>query len=173
MSFLRKFVLYKKKSSLYFSLIYSNLVYCIEIYGSARLKYIKPLISKYNTVLRILQNKPRLYHNMFLYDNYETLPVTSLNKYFILRLMHRFIYARKTLPAAVNELFKSGCDIHSYNTRSKFHFNLSFNKNSNSNLISHTGPSMWWKLPTSIRNISAFNTFSIQCKRYLFKSACT
>ena len=108
---------------------------------------------------------------MFLYCNYGTLPVNLLYKYFILRLMHRVIYARQTLPDAVTELFKSGCDIHSHNTRYKFQFNLSCTKVNNCNLISYIGPTMWWKLSPSIRNLSAFDTFSRKCKLDLLKSA--
>ena len=63
-------ILYRKRyvlmpqcrKTLYFSLIYSSLIYCIEIYGNAKRKWLNPLITKCNSLLRIIQDKSRFDH---------------------------------------------------------------------------------------------------------------
>ena len=97
-------ILYRKKyvlgpqcrKQLYFSLIYSSLIYCIEIYGNAKRKFLNPLIIKCNSLLRIIQDKSRFDHIKDLYVTYNTLPVHLLYKLFVLKLMHRFIYCRQS-----------------------------------------------------------------------------
>ena len=170
-------ILYRKKyifssycrQNLFFSLIYSLLVYCVEIYGCAKSKFLRPLIIKCNVVLRILQDKPRTYHVKDLYLNYNTLPVDLLHKFFILKLMHRFVYNRQDLPDAISNLFTANNDVHNYNTRSKYHFNLSNVTVFKSNMISFSGPCLWSKLPLQIRSIPSVHIFNSQCKHELQK----
>ena len=108
--------------------IYSSLIYCIEIiYGNAKSKYLNPLIIKCNNLLRIIQDRTRFDHVRDLYITYNTLPVHLLYKLFLLKLMHRFIYCRQSLPDVISMLFCSNVDVHSYNTRFKYHFNLILN----------------------------------------------
>ena len=143
-------ILYRKKyafsshcrRNLYFSLIYPLLVYCVEIYGCAKMKYLHRLIIKCNVVLMISQNKSRTSHVNELYLNYNMLPVALLHKFFTLKLMHRFVFNRQDLPTAISSLFVSNFEVHNYNTRLKYHFNLNNVNTFNSNLISFFGPCM-------------------------------
>ena len=158
-------ILYRKKyvigsqcrKNLYFSLIYSSLIYCIEIYGSAKRKYLNPLIIKCNSLLRSLQDRTRFDHVKDLYITYNTLPVHLLYKLFLLKLMHRFIYCRQSLPDVISKLFCSNIDVHSYNTRSKYQFNLNYATKCNS--ISYNGPSMCLNLPSNIRDCPSHSGF--------------
>jgi len=47
------------KRNIYFALVYSNRVYCVEVYAQTNKKYLNPLITKCNNLLRILLNKPK------------------------------------------------------------------------------------------------------------------
>ena len=80
------------KRNIYFALAYSHLIYCIEIYGKAKVSVLNPLVTKCNALLRILQNKPRLSSTKDLYTSYNTLPIHFLYKLAILNFMHRIIY---------------------------------------------------------------------------------
>ena len=92
-------ILYRKKyvlglqcrKKLYFALVYSSLIYCIEVYGNAKYKFLNPLVIKCNSLLRIIQDKTRYDHVKDLYISYNTLPVHLLYKLFLLKLMHRCI----------------------------------------------------------------------------------
>ena len=166
-------IIYRKKyllsarcrKNIYFGLVYSSLVYCIEVYGRAKKSVLKPLIVKCNTFLRILQDKPRRYSIKELYRNYETLPVNLLYKLFILKLMYRVVYCKCLLPSVIVNLFSINDDIHSYNTRSRHEFNIQANSCTNS--ISYIGPSMWLKLPRTNRELSSLASFLHHCKLLL------
>jgi len=155
------------EKNLYFALIYSSLLYCVEIYGTAKYKYINPLIIKCNSVLRILQDKPRTYRVSCLYNNYNTLPVNLLHKLCILKLMHRFIYNRCSVPTVFSNLFVCNNEVHTYNTRSKFDFSLNYVRCHNS--LAFIAPVMWRKLPLHVRNCSSSSQFLNMCKLELFK----
>lgn len=162
----KKYVLLPQcRKNLYFSLIYSSLIYCIEVYGNAKRKLLNPLIIKCNSLLRIIQDKSRFDHVRDLYIAYNTLPVHLLHKLYLLKLMHRFIYSRQCLPVVISKLFCSNNDVHSYNTRLKHHFNLNYVTNFNS--ISLIGPSIWAKLPNSIKDCPSLSGFLHLCKASL------
>ena len=105
-------ILYRKKyllpthcrKKIYFALVYSSLIYCIEVYGRAKKSVINPLFIKCN-LLRILQEKPRSYSVKELYKQYNTLPVNLLYKLFILKLMYRVVYCKDYLPEVIIKLF--------------------------------------------------------------------
>src|ERR1700759_151394 len=166
-------IIYRKKyllpvhyrKNIYFALVYSSLIYCIEVYGRARQSVLNPLIVKCNTLLRILQDKPRSYSVKELYRNYDTLPVNLLYKLFILKLMYRVVYCRFLLPSVIVNLFSINDDFHCYNTRSRHEFNIQANSCANS--ISYIGPSMWFKLPRSNRELSSLSSFLHHCKLQL------
>ena len=166
-------ILYRKKyllpmfcrKNIYFALVYSSLIYCIEVYGKARKSVLNPLIVKCNLLLRILQDKPRTHNVKELYKQYDTLPVNLLYKLFILKLMYRVVYCRSCLPNVISNLFIINDNIHSHNTRSRHEFNIQANSCVNS--ISFIGPSLWFKLPRINREYSSVLEFVSECKIYL------
>ena len=137
-------------------------MYCIEIYGNAKHKLLHPLIIKCNSLIRVIHDKTRFDHVKDLYVTYNTLPVHLLYKLFVLKLMHRFIYCRNSLPTVISKLFCSNSDIHTFNTCFKHQFNLNYVTNSNS--ISFVGPSMWLKLPNDIKQCPSLSGFIRLCK---------
>jgi len=154
------------EKNLYFALAHSSLVYCIEIYGRANHSVLNPLKVKCNCLLRLLQDKPKMYNTKDLYSNYNTLTVHLLFKLSVLKLMHRFIYNRHVLPKVIAELFSSNNDIHAYNTRFRHEFNLQSSCCVKS--LSYIGPSLWLKLPRDVTTCFNINTFSKLCKNKLF-----
>ena len=126
---------------------------------------LNPLIIKCNSLLRILQDKPRFFSVKELFRNYDTLPVKLLYKLFILKLMYRIVYCRYLLPSVIVNLFSTNDDIHTYNTRSRHEFNIQANSCANS--ISYIGPSKWLKLPRTNRELSSLSSFLHHCKLLL------
>ena len=98
--------------NIYFALDYSSLVYGIGTYCNTTLTILKPLIIKCNSLLRVLQDKPRRYKTIDLHKNYNTLPVNQLYNLFAAKLMHRFYFDKNNIPYAINEMFVVTCDIH-------------------------------------------------------------
>ena len=74
------------KRNIYFAIIYSSLVYGIEVYANTYKSYLNPLIIKCNCLLRLVQNESRMRRVIDLYKTYNTLPVDLLFKLYIMKL---------------------------------------------------------------------------------------
>jgi len=151
--------------NVYFSLIHSVLIYGIEIYGNASYCHLKPLITKCNTLLRVLQFSNKSTKVVDLYKKYHTLPIDSLFHYYILKLMHRCLHDNSGLPKVINNLFTINTSIHDHNTRSHsdFHLSNSIDKNS----LAFLGPKLWSKLPQVIKEVSSQSIFLNLVKNHL------
>ena len=152
------------RKNLYFALIHSALLYGIELYGNVNKCLLNPLLVKCNFLLRLLQNKPRLTSTKTLYSSYETLPIYSLYKLCICKLMHSITYNSDSIPVVIKNLFILNNAIHCHHTRS---FNLFHVQGKISpEAISFVGPSLWRKLPNSIRDCPNLSIFEKLCKTY-------
>ena len=79
--------------------------YCIEIYANTTRSNLNSLIKKCNSMLRVLQNKPRRTSLYELYSKFNTLPVNLLFKLFALKLLHRCLYNKRAVPKVISSLF--------------------------------------------------------------------
>jgi len=148
------------KRNVYFALVYSKLVYGVEVYANTCMSYLKPLIIKCNSLLRVLQNAKRTTRNKDLYKNYNTLPVNMLFNLNLMKLMHNCLYSSSTMPKVICNLFKTGDDVHNYNTRnSKMFFIFFISDCVSRNSIQYIGPSLWSKLPNYLRTCSSNHKF--------------
>src|SRR6267154_1451177 len=64
----------KCKKNIYFALIHSSIIYCIEAEGNVTKSKFRPLIIKCNRLLRLLQSKPRRTPLHDLYFAFSILP---------------------------------------------------------------------------------------------------
>ena len=147
------------------SLVYPILLYGIEIYANVSYSTFKPLIVKCNSLLRILQHKPRRFNTIDLCKNYNTLPIDLLHKLFVLKLTHRRWYHQTTLPGVINNLFIINDSIHHHNTRRMHAFHLKGDCSRKS--IEYIGPSLWANLPLNIAECSSEVAFITSCKSHL------
>lgn len=155
------------KKKIYFALIHSNLIYCIEVYANTSLTNLNKLIVKVNSLLRVLQNRPRRTHITELYSCFDTLPVDLLFKFFTLKLVHKCMFVNTNVPVVIKNLFKVGTNLHSHNTRTSKNFILQNNINPES--ISFYAPSLWNKLPVSLQTTQSCNIFTNQLKTQLLQ----
>ena len=153
------------KKSLYMSLVYPILLYGIEIYANVPYSTLKPLIVKCNSLLRILQHKPRRFNTIDLYKNYNTLPIDLLYKLSILKLIHRCLYHQTALPSVINKLFIKNDSVHHHNTRRMHSFHLK--RDCSRKSIEYIGPSLWANLPLNIAECSSEVAFITSCKSHL------
>ena len=147
------------------NLVHSVFIYGIEIYGNASYCHLKPLITKCNTLLRVLQFSNKFTKIVDLYKKYNTLPVDCLFNYYILKLMHRCMYDCFGLPKVIRNLFTINKSIHDHNTRSHsdFHLSNSIDKNS----LAFLGPKLWSKLPQEIKDVTSQSIFLKLIKNHL------
>jgi len=156
------------KKNIYFALVYSNLIYCIEVYANVNKSCLHSLSVKCNRLLRVLQNKPRRTRLYDWFSNFDTLPIDLLFQLYTMKLMHRCLFDSSNIPKPISNLFTRCSDVHSHNTRSKANFAIQMQFNPKS--IAFYGPSMWSKLPTNFRNNASLTSFSKQYKASLLNS---
>ena len=143
---------------LYFSFVYSKVLYGIEMYGRSTNKALKPLQVACNRALRTLQNKAHLYPTKLLYRNFGTLPVRGLNKFRLCTLMYNCIHNPTCVPPVIKSLLHRNRDIHKYSTRNMNDFNFSLCSKFHHDPI-FFGSHLWNKLPLVLKQTDKISTF--------------
>ena len=153
------------KKDIYFALIHSILIYCIEIYANVSKSILHPLIVKCNRLLRLMQSKSRRTPVPELYSTFSTIPVDKQFQFYTIKIIHKFIYDSSKLPTSIANLFTRCSSVHGHSTRNKDFIFIPSDSNPNS--IKFYGPSMWSKLPISLQSDSNLYSFSRTFKQYL------
>ena len=159
------------KKQIYFALVNSIIIYCIEVYANVTQSILKPLIVKCNRLLRLLQAKPRRTPVLDLYSSFSTLPVDKLFQFYTLKLIHKCVYNSYNLPSSIVNYFIKTNTVHSHLTRrSGFLF---IQSDSSPASIAFYGPVLWNKLLASstpsiaLQNDSILVSFLRACKDFL------
>ena len=119
-------MIYKKRSlipvtcrkNLYFSLIYSCVIYGIFVFESANNSVLAPLLISCNRVLRALQGKPRHYPVSLLYSNFNTLLICLI--LYLLDIVYRCNNIKSSIPSVIHSMFVLNDFVHHFNTKSRF-----------------------------------------------------
>ena len=155
----------KCKNDIYFALVHSTLIYCIEAYGNVCKSVINPLVVKCNRLLRLLQLKARRTPTRELYLAFNTLPFHLLYDFYSAKFIHKCLYRSSQVPVSVRSWFSRGSSLHAHNTRHSDCFILKANCNPKS--IIFTGPSLWAKLPTHLQSDPSPTSFHKHYKDFL------
>ena len=83
---------------LYFTLVYSRILYAVEIYANTYITYLHDLMIINNRILRILQHKPIHTSTIDLHRSFNTLPVDKLFQYQILLHAHAIYFHPESVP---------------------------------------------------------------------------
>jgi len=86
---------------LYFSMLHSHIVYCLNIYGCANTTSLQKIRVKQKEAVRIVCNAPYRAHTAPLFKQLCILPLDELIKCNSLKFMHNFI--NQKLPFSFNE----------------------------------------------------------------------
>ena len=89
--------------SLYFTLVYPHLIYCIEVWGGAAQTHLLPLYRIQKKIVRIMTSSGYREHTADLFIQLELLNVNQLYIYHVLFFMYKFI--RNSLPPVFNNFF--------------------------------------------------------------------
>jgi hypothetical protein len=93
----------KALKSLYYSLIHSHLIYCIQIRSCANQSSINSLFIEQKAAICIINLKSYNAHTESLFKSSAILPLPTLIDYFKLQFMHHFSYNH--LPASFNNMW--------------------------------------------------------------------
>ena len=153
---------------LYFSIVYPRILYGIELYANTYTSYLENLLKLNNKILRILQFKPRMSSTPELYACYGTLPITLLFKYQILLFVRKYVHDFSLLPSVFTDFLKVNALHHSFNTRIKNDFHVTYySTNYGSRSYSTICCKYWNDLPSHLKSLSSLPIFSSHLKKYL------
>lgn len=152
--------------SLYHSLFYPYLTYCVEVWGTTyktNLNSIKILQKKF---IRLICNANYHDHTNPLFVRLKLLKFDELAQLKTLLVMYHA--KQNKLPLNIQSLFQFGNANCQYSTRQKHNFRTqSFRTTSKQHCISITGPQFWSKLPNSIKTSISFWQFKNKVTQYL------
>ena len=137
----RKYLLKESLISLYYSFIYSYLIYCNHVWGLACKTHLDSLIKLQKRAIRIIVGvHPRTYTEP-LFQKLKLLKCEDINKHLIGRLMFRI--QNNELPIFQN-FFKRNRDVHFHDTRQKDYFHIPpFKTKLGKASLRYNGASIW------------------------------
>jgi hypothetical protein len=93
---------------LYYAMVHSHLVYCINIYSCATETCLNKLKIKQKEAIRLICNAGYRDHTALLFAQLKILPLTQLIKYSSLKFMHSF--AHNMLPFSFRQMWITNRD---------------------------------------------------------------
>jgi len=156
--------------SLYYSLFYSHLSYCLLVWGNTHSSYLNPLNVLHNKFIRTLLYLPKRTPTSSIYLQTSLLPIESLYKYFVAIFIFKFLNFPHLLPPALLSLFLTSSRMHIYVTRAIYSHSL-FHIHSSSQLrhrqISVSGPQIWVSIPLLIKDQPTITLFKRELRTFL------
>ena len=183
---LRPFVNLNIMKNIYYALIYSHLVYAIEVWGSASDIHLSKLLTLQKRAVRLMTYKDELpvlpgplYPSLPLFLDLGFLKVKDIFTLQISKFIHKCIFLN--IINNFNNWFRLSKDVHSYLTRANYNISLlgntnnlfiPFGRTTNYGLkqIRINGPKIWNSLPSDIRNIKSLIKFKSSLKYYLLET---
>ena len=183
---IRPFINIKIMKTLYYSLVYSHLIYAIEIWGAADVTHLNRLYNLQKRIIRLItfSDKRQIDYSFLpsepLFFRMEIHKIFDLFKLKISKFI--FNCLNETNPVNFHSWFVLTSQVHRHNTRSKFididnslttrtlfvpyarttHYGLK--------LIKVQGSKIWNSLPPTIRNNVSINSFINELKKLLINS---
>ena len=149
--------------SLYYSLVFSNLIYCISAWGGCKENALHPIVMLQKRIVRIICGVPTLIPSAQLFRGQFILNMRETHAYMV------GIFVYKSLTSRDTGFFLRRSDV-TYGLRSSDSVSLvvpfttiSHSKQS----IQFAGPKTFNSLPAHIRNLEGFDTFKRSLKRFL------
>jgi hypothetical protein len=102
---IKNFVTPSALKMLYFAMVHSHIVYCINVYSCANITSLNPLKLKQKEAIRVITNAGYRDHTGPLFKRLSILPLDDLIKYSQLKFMHNFYHNK--LPFSFNETWIS------------------------------------------------------------------
>ena len=160
------------RKTVYHAFIHSRLNYASEIYVNTTRKYIQPLISTQNKILRILQFQTIRTNINKVYKDFGILKLKDLHKFNICCIVHKFIHFPDMLPDAVSEMFCTNAQVHNYDTRHKrdIHPLKTKTKSYGEKTISYQGRTCWNTLPNDLKENMSGSQFKNKLKLHFLNN---
>ena len=168
---LKKFVNIHTLKTIYYSLIYSHLKYCITSWGKAAKTIIQPIINTQKRIIRIMTGSNCQTNSSSLFTKLKILKLCDVYKLQMGITIHN-IKNNKWQINNTNYLLSNLNTIHKYNTRISKNSNYYIHSiwtNLGKSSIMFAGPQVWQGVPNEIKNYSK-HTFKKAYTKFLLQS---
>ena len=157
-------------TQIYYSFIYSKLRYAIEIYGTAKVSYLRPLQVLQNRLIKQLTNKPRRYPTDLLYRENNLLKIKEIHSYCMCGLLYN--HCNNNLPNAISQVISHSNVTDCFMlTRNNNLFKVTrHNSHHGKLLLNNYGYNLWQPLPNSIKSAKSLKSFQSKLKDNLINN---
>ena len=151
--------------SLYNSLVYPYLSYCIHVWGSAYEVHLSDLVVLQKRIIRIISGVPPRAHTAPLFSDMKLLNIDGIYKYTVGLFMYKFM--GNMLPPLF-DMFELNMNVYSYNTRNRAMFHIPLCRtNRSQRTIKYMGSKFWNILASNININCKIGTFKKYLKKYI------
>ena len=152
--------------TLYYSLVYPYLVYCVSVWGSTYPSNIKRILLLQKKVVRIISGSAFDAHTEPIFKQLKILKLCDIFRFQVGKII--FLFKKRRLPIAFNNLFMIRSQLHSYNTRNSSSFyTFSCRTNIRQFAIRTQGPRLFNSLNSEICNAANISLFKSKLKTFL------
>ena len=152
--------------SLYYSLVYPYLIYCVSVWGSTYQSNLNRIIVLQKKIIRIISKVSFDAHTGVLFKEQEILKFSDIYLYQIGKFM--YLFKRSLLPNYFRDMFTLASQIHSYKTRNSNLFYIPYCRtNLRKFSIRFQGPSFFNSLSREIQNSETISLFGKRLKKFL------
>ena len=154
--------------SLYNSLVYPYLCYCIHVWGSAYGVYLADLIILQKKIVRIICGVPPRTHSQPLFKELKILNISDIYIYNIGLFMYKYI---NQMSPPIFDMFVLNSDIHSYGTRNSNMFHIpACPTNRSQKTLKYTGAKCWNSISSGISTNCKIGTFKKHLRSYILSN---
>ena len=158
------FVPNQNKPALYYAYEYSKIQYGIEVYSSAKDKWINKTQIKQNRALKVLFNKDFFTPTQELHKDLDLLLVKDIGKLNTLKFVHR--QRNNKTPSIFDNYFIENKDKHKHNTRQTHNLHIKRpNDSYGKNKIQYRGAKLWNAIPQASREVTCNKNFGNKIKK--------
>ena len=153
--------------AVYFAMIHPHIQYGIELYANTSKKYLKPLITLNNKILRILQSEHIRTHTNSLYTNYNALNIPLLFRFQVLKFVLMFYNYNSIIPVIYSNYFAINNTIHTYDTRQSAELrSVGCKKSIGQRSIMYLGVKLWNEIDSDLKGHMSIHTFKRILKKH-------
>ena len=155
-------------TTLYYSLIYPYLSYCIHVWGGTYVSHLHDLFCLQKRVIRILSGAPPRTHSSPLFCSLAILKLDQVYKYTVGLFMFKVVNG---MVPPIFDMFVYNCSVHGYDTRQStlLHIPLCISNRRKMTIV-YTGTTIWNKIATKIPTDCTISTYKKNLKSLILKN---
>jgi hypothetical protein len=155
--------------TLYFSIIYPYLIYCVEVWGNAAAVYINSLFRLQKKVLKVIKSVPIRYSSKLLFDEMKLLTVKEIHLHCSLMFIFKFLKGK--LPSIFQDFYVRNSAIRDRQTRQTTQLHLPMCRTAfYGKTIKIWGVKIWNEKAHSLNQCCSLHTFKRKLKQNIMRS---